>query len=32
MAEIGDFVDVEIVEATEYDLVGNVIDGDAEEA
>lgn len=32
VAEIGDFVDVEIVEATEYDLVGNVIDGDAEEA
>lgn len=28
MAQVGDFVDVEIVEAAEYDLVGNVLDLD----
>lgn len=26
MAEVGDFVDVEVSDATEYDLVGNVLD------
>lgn len=26
MAEVGDFVDVEVTDATEYDLVGNVLD------
>lgn len=26
MAEVGDFVDVEVTDATEYDLVGNILD------
>lgn len=29
MAEVGDFVDVEVTDATEYDLVGNVLDPEA---
>ncbi len=32
MAQTGEFVEVEIAEATEYDLVGNVIDPASEEA